>query len=193
ANTSLAHVEHRLMNYHSAERGAQEALAAFETLRTPRGQAACERLLAMIALDTDDVDLAELHAERALAIYGDMDDPWGVLESKLLVCQVLLAHFDTERAGALLEECAAFRLQEAEPRQHLHLTRAWWAVLVGDGDRAFEALDAAAEVFGQRSRAGDHTPHLLSRLSRLEWPEHARERIAAWMALLNDRARRSQE
>ncbi len=193
ANTSLAHVEHRLMNYHSAERGAQEALAAFETLRTPRGQAACERLLAMIALDTDDVDLAELHAERALAIYSEMDDPWGVLESKLIICQVLLAHFDTERAGALLEECAAFRLQEAEPRQHLRLTRAWWAVLVGDGDRAFEELEAAAEVFGQRSRAGDHTPHLLSRLSRLEWPEHARERIAAWMALLNDRARRSQE
>ncbi len=193
ANTSLAHVEHRLMNYNSAERGAQEALAAFETLRTPRGQAACERLLAMIALDTDDVDLAELHADRSLAIYSEMDDPWGVLESKLLMCQVLLAHFDAERAGALLEECATYRLQEAEPRQHLHLTRAWWAVLVGDGDRAFEALEAAAEVFGQRSRAGDHTPHLLSRLSRLEWPQHARERVAAWMALLNDRARRSQE
>jgi tetratricopeptide (TPR) repeat protein len=193
ANTSLAHVEHRLMNFNSAERGAQEALTAFETLRTPRGQAACERLLAMIALDTDDVDLAELHADRALAIYSEMGDPWGVLESKLLQSQVVLAHFDTERAAALLEECGTFRLEEAEPRQHLLLTRAWWALLVGDGDRAFEALDAAADVFGQRSRAGDHTPHLVSRLSRLEWPEHARERIAAWMALLNDRARRAQE
>ncbi len=83
ADASLAHVEHRLMNYYSAERGAQEALAAFDTLRTPRGQAACERLLGMIALDTDDIDLAEIHADRAKAIYRSMGDPWGVLEAKL--------------------------------------------------------------------------------------------------------------
>lgn len=193
ANASLAHVDHRLMNYNNAERGAQEALAAFETLRTPRGQAACERLLAMIAIDTDDVDLAELHADRALVIYGEMGDPWGVLEAKLLVAQVQLAHHDLERAHATLDECSLYRLQEAEPRQHLLLTRAWWALLAGDPDLAFESLDAAADVFGQRTRAGDHTPHLLARLSRLPWPEHARERIAAWMAVINDRARRIQE
>ena len=31
----------------------------------------------------------------------------------------------------------------------------------------------------ERSRAGDHTPHLLGRLSRKKWPEHARNRIEA--------------
>jgi hypothetical protein len=45
-------------------------------------------------------------------------------------------------------------------------------------------------VFGPRTRAGDHTPHLLSRLSRFHWAPPARERLDAWRALLNDRARR---
>jgi hypothetical protein len=59
-----------------------------------------------------------------------------------------------------------------------------------DHDKAFESLEAAAEVFGDRSRAGDHAPHLLARLSRMPWPEHARQRIEAWRALLNDRSKR---
>src|SRR5690606_20841222 len=53
AHASLAHVEHRMMNLHAAEAGAEEALLAFEALRTPRGQAACRRLLTMVAIDTD--------------------------------------------------------------------------------------------------------------------------------------------
>jgi tetratricopeptide (TPR) repeat protein len=193
ANASLAHVEHRLMNYYSAERGAQDALGSFETLRTPRGQAACERLLAMIALDTDDRDLAEIHADRAMSIYQKMGDPWGAIESMLLKCQVLLAHHRLDAAREVLEQCAAVRIEEAEPRQHYLLTQAWYFLELGDSDKAFEALDAASDVFGQRSRAGDHTPHLLSRLSRLRWPAHAHERIDAWLAVLNDRSRRVQE
>jgi serine/threonine protein kinase/tetratricopeptide (TPR) repeat protein len=193
ADTSLAHVDHRLMNFHSAELGALDALSAFESLRTPRGQAACQRLLAMVGVDTDDVDMAELHAERALAIYEVMGDPWGILESKLLLCQVALACDELESARALLAQCAQLEVEEAEPRQHHLLTRAWLEILSGDADRAFECIEAAAEVFGPISRAGDHTPHLLGRLSRLTWPEHARGRIDAWRALLNDRARRMQE
>lgn len=193
AAASLAHVEHRLMNYNSAERGAQDALGAFETLRTPRGQAACERLLAMIALDTDDRDLAELHTERASAIYEKMGDPWGILETRLLKAQGLLASHRLTEARRLVEESGAFRIEEAEPRQHFLLTQAWFLLESGHPDTAFDSLEAASEVFGQRTRAGDHTPHLLARLSRLQWPSHAHERIAAWLALLNDRARRVQE
>ncbi len=193
ADASLAHVEHRLMNYYSAERGAEEALAAFDALRTPRGQAACERLLAMVALDTDDIDLAELHADRAKAIYRAMGDPWGVLEAKLLKAQAYLARHEREKAGRVLAQCEQIHIQEAEPRQHFLLTRAWYSLVRGDQDAAYENLDAASEVFGNRSRAGDHTPHLLGRLSRLVWPAHAHERLDAWMALLNDRSRRLQE
>jgi tetratricopeptide (TPR) repeat protein len=193
ANASLSHIEHRLQNFHSAERGAQEALSAFETLRSPRGQATCERLLGMIAFDTDDVDLAEMHAERALGIYAELGDPWGVAESKLLKSQALLARRELPAAEAQLDEIAEIELEEAEPKQHLLLTRAWFWHQQGDVDRAFEALDAASEVFSQRSRSGDHAPHLLGRLSRLPWPPHVQGRIDAWRAVLTDRARRVQD
>jgi serine/threonine protein kinase/tetratricopeptide (TPR) repeat protein len=193
ANASLSHVEHRLMNYYSAETGALEALGAFEALRTPRGQAACERLLAMIGIDTDDLDMAEIHADLAMNIYSQMTDPWGMLESRLLRCQIALARKDMEYAEKKLIEAAKISVQEAEPRQHLMLTQAWYYIDNGDPDKAYEALEAAAEVFGERSRAGDHTPHLLGRLSRKRWPSHAQGRIDAWRALLNDRSRRAQE
>jgi serine/threonine protein kinase/tetratricopeptide (TPR) repeat protein len=190
ANASLSHVEHRLMNFYSAELGALDALAAFEALRTPRGHAACERLLAMIGIDTDDLDMAEIHADLSCGVYTQMNDPWGILETKLLSCQISLARHDLETAHTTLLECAAVTVQEAEPRQHYLLTQAWYYIESGDADKAYESLEAAAEVFGERSRAGDHTPHLLGRLSRKRWPEHARSRIEAWRALLNDRSRR---
>ncbi len=193
ANASLSHVEHRLMNYYSSELGALEALGAFEALRTPRGQAACERLLAMIGIDTDDLDMAEIHAELSMGIYASMTDPWGTLESRLLACQISLARKDLVAAEKKLAEAAKISVQEAEPRQHLLLTQAWFYIDSGDPDKAYEALEAAAEVFGDRSRAGDHTPHLLGRLSRKRWPAHAQDRIDAWRALLNDRSRRVQE
>jgi hypothetical protein len=192
ADASLAHVEHRLMDFYSAEQGALDALAAFETLHTPRGQAACERLLAMIGVDTDELDMAELHADHAVTTYRQLGDPWGILEATLLACQVSLARHDLDHASLLLHECSQIHVEEAEPRQHYLLTKAWLEFESGDPDAGFESIEAAADVFGPRSRVGDHTPHLLGRLSRLHWPEHALGRIDAWRALLNDRARRTQ-
>ena len=63
-------------------------------------------------------------------------------------------------------------VEEAEARQHYLLTCAWYEHSCARADRAFEYIEAAADVFGPRIRAGDHTPHLLARLSRFEWPEH---------------------
>jgi len=192
-DTSLAHIEHRLSNFHGAEKGALEALAAFETLRTPRGQAACERLLTMIGLDSDDLERAELHAGRAAAIYGQMGDPWGLLESRLLICQTLLARHRFEDARALLDECGRIEVEEAEPRQHYLLTRAWLEIMSGYPEQAFHALHAASQIFESRAHAGDHAPHLLARLTRFPWPDSALEYIENWRALLNDRARREAE
>lgn len=180
------------MNFFSAEHGAFDALTAFETLRTPRGRAACERLLAMVGIDTDELDMAELHAQHAAAIYTQLGDPWGMLEATLLSCQVALARHELEAAATLLQACSQIHVEEAEPRQHYLLTKAWLELEGGDADRAFESLEAASDVFGPRSRVGDHTPHLLGRFSRLNWPTHALGRIDAWRALLNDRARRQQ-
>jgi serine/threonine protein kinase/tetratricopeptide (TPR) repeat protein len=192
ADASLAHVEHRLLNYHSAEAGALEALTVFETLRTPLGQAACDRLLAMIGLDTDDADMAEFHAERAFKIYARTSDPWGLMETKLLFCQIALHRHDPARAEVLLEECSRLAVEETEPRQHFLLTRAWLQAERGDLELALESIEAAADVFGPRTRAGDHTPQLLTRMLRYRFSDHARSRIDAWRVMLNDRARRNQ-
>lgn len=192
ADASLAHVEHRLLNFHSAERGALEALSVFETLRTPSGQAACDRLLAMIGIGTDELDIAEFYADRAHRTYSKTGDPWGIVEAKLLLCQTSLVRHDLRRAERLLEDVCRVPLEEAEPRQHLLLTRAWLEVESGHPERAVESIEAAAQVFGPRTRAGDHTPHLLGRLSRFVWPPEGRERIDSWRALLNDRARRKE-
>jgi hypothetical protein len=187
---SLAHVEHRRMNYYSAERRAQEALGLFEALRTPRGQAECERLLAMIGIDTDDLDMAEWRAERAADIYSRIADPWGVVEAKLLSCQVLLARGQTESARQALRDIKQTHVEEPEPKQHALLTEAWLYLSSGRMENAVTALEGAADVFSDRARVGDHTPHLLGRLARMPWPSHAQSRIEAWRALVNDRARR---
>ena len=192
ADVSLAHVEHRLMNYHGAETGALEALVVFETLRTPRGQAACDRLLAMVGLDTDDIEMAELYATRSNKTYAKSNDPWGVMETKLLFCQIALFRHDTARGRELLEECSRIAVEEAEPRQHFLLTRAWLEAENGDLDQARESVEAAADVFGPRTRAGDHSPQLLTRLLRYRFSDHARGRIDAWRHVLNDRTRRKQ-
>nr|PZN14719.1 MAG: hypothetical protein DIU78_26145 [Pseudomonadota bacterium] len=94
------------------------------------------------------------------------------------------------RAGRLLEECHRIAIEEAEPRQHLSLTRAWFEIERGDAVSALAAVDSAAHVFGPHTRAGDHTPHLLGRLLRFRWPREARDRIEAWRRVLNDRGRR---
>jgi hypothetical protein len=192
ADASLAHVEHRLLNYYSAERLAGEALGIFEGIRTPRGQAACERLLAMVAFDTDDYDMAEIHTAQARSLYEQLGDPWGVLESRLLECQLALSRRQLDLARKLLTSCSLIRVEEAEPRQHFLLTNCWLEIISGEADKALEALEAASDVFGQRSRCGDHTPHLLGRLARLDWPTHGQNRLDAWRALLSDRARRNQ-
>jgi hypothetical protein len=73
------------------------------------------------------------------------------------------------------------------------MTQAWLHVESGDLDKAFDMIEDASDVFGNRLRAGDHTPHLLARLARFPWPLHAQSRIEAWRAVLTDRARRVQQ
>lgn len=185
ANASLAHVEHRMFNYHGAQVGAEEALMAFESLRTPRGQAACRRLLAMIGVDVDDVGLAERNAEWCLRISVDLDDPWGLVEAKVLQAQVALLSRELRVAEALLLECARLEVEEPEPHQHRLLTEAW---LLREGDLTQEAGERIAKamgIFPSRHRVGDHTVHLLARLSRYSWPKATRDLLRSWRDSLN--------
>jgi tetratricopeptide (TPR) repeat protein len=191
ATASLAHLEHRLSNFFNAEQGAQDALDKFESLKTLRGQASVERLLAMTAIDTDNLDAGEVHAERAERLYSAMPDPLGVVESRLLRAQVALARRDLVGARQTLMKAREVSVKEPEPRQHYLLTRAWFQFESGDAVSAREALAAALKVFSRPWQVGDHTPHLLARLTRLEWPEASVvEEVEQWRKVIGDHARR---
>jgi hypothetical protein len=147
----------------------------------------------MVALDTDDFDAAEAHARVAFRIYQRLQDPWGELEARLLLAQAALARGD-ERAASLVAACDRVTLEEAEPRQHRHLTRAWlaqqqhnWVEAASEVDDARAAFVVSSPEGGgiraaeARSRTGDHTPHLLVRLSALDWEGPALEKIEGWL------------
>jgi tetratricopeptide (TPR) repeat protein len=192
-DVALGHADHRAFDFSGARARALAARASFRELQNPRGEAACERLLAMIALDSDDYTAAEAHARVAFKLYEKLEDPWGNLETRLLLAQVALAR-DDERAEALVLACDRVVLDEAEPRQHRHLTRAWLAHRQGRLVDAAVELDAARSVFVSsspegsgvraaeaRSRTGDHTPHLLVRFARLGWVGPGAAKIEAWL------------
>src|SRR5690606_40752561 len=65
---------------------------------------------------------------------------------------------DVETARALLYDVEQIRVEEAELRQHFLLTKAWLELETGDLDSAEQSSEVASEVFGERSRGGDHTP-----------------------------------
>jgi serine/threonine protein kinase/tetratricopeptide (TPR) repeat protein len=194
-DVALGHADHRALDFASARARALAARASFREVQNPRGEAACERLLAMIALDADDYDAADAHSRVGFRIYERLQDPWGELESRLLLAQVGLARGDS-RAESLVAACDRVVLDEAEPRQHRHLTRAWLAQQQGRWTDAAAEIDAARAAFvvaspspegggvraaEARSRTGDHTPHLLMRLSRLDWVGPAQATLAAWL------------
>ncbi len=192
-DVALGHADHRAFDFPGARARALAARASFRELQNPRGEAACERLLAMIALDSDDFVAAEAHARVAFKLYERLEDPWGNLEARLLLAQVALAR-DDDRAESLVGACDRVVLDEAEPRQHRHLTRAWLAHRQGRLAEASAEIDAARGVFvvsspegggiraaEARARTGDHTPHLLARFARLGWVGPGAEKIESWL------------
>jgi eukaryotic-like serine/threonine-protein kinase len=180
-DVALGHADYRAFDLDGARAHALTARASFRELQNPRGEAACERLLAMIALDSDDYEAASAHAQVALRIFNLLQDPWGELEAKLLLAQVALARGDAD-AAALVAACDAISLDEAEPRQHRHLTRAWLAQKEERWKNAEDEIERARGVFGGGwSQTGDHTPALLKRLVRLAWSEPVHNKIDRWL------------
>lgn len=187
----LGHAHHRAFEMDEARRFAMSARAAFRELSNPRGEAACERLLAMIALDLGDADASAAHAAVAARLYDKLKDPWGIVEGRLLLAQVALARAQpgkpAELAGAkrTLAECEAIEVDEAEPRQHRHLTLAWLANLEQRWADAEREIELARAEFPDSRRTGDHTPHLLARFGQMAWSPRAADRIEAWLATLD--------
>jgi serine/threonine protein kinase len=181
---ALGHADYRAFDMQAARTRALTARASFRELQNPRGEGGCERLLAMVALDSDDFAAASAHAQVASRIFARLRDPWGELESQLLLAQVALAS-DVPGAAALVEACDRIAVDEAEPRQHRHLTRAWLAQKESRWADAAEELDRARTAYGDRVRTGDHTPLLLKRLLRLSWLGSALGKIEAWLQAID--------
>ncbi len=190
----LGHAHHRAFEMDEAKRFALSARAAFRELSNPRGEGACERLLAMIALDLSDTEGAAVHAMVASRVYDRLKDPWGIVEGRLLLTQVALARASVaERtrpqeiasARKALAECEGIDVDEAEPRQHRHLTLAWLANVEQRWEDALRELELARAEFGDGRRTGDHTPHLLARFGQMAWTEAAADRIEAWLQALD--------
>ena len=104
----------------------------------PRGEAACERLLALIAIDTDDFAAGGAHASVAAKIFERLQDPWGDLEARLLLAQVALAKGDPQAkqlcVGVREDRPRRGRAAPAPP-PHARLARADRGALAGRRDR----------------------------------------------------------
>ena len=183
-DVALGHAEHREGNFESARAIATSARQMFRDLANPRGEAATERLLAMSALDSGESALGEAHARAAANIFAKLSDPWGEVETRLLLAQVALDRGDAEAARGHLIACEAVALVEAEPTQHRHLTLAWLAYHEGRFVDAARELDAARGAFKDAARTGDHTPQLLERFAKMNWPKPANQRISGWRRAL---------
>jgi hypothetical protein len=70
---------------------------------------------------------ADAHAHAAAAAFEKLADPWGQVETKLIVAQIALDRGQSDAARGELIACEAVALVEAEPKQHRHLTMAWLA------------------------------------------------------------------
>jgi serine/threonine protein kinase len=179
----LGHADHRAGDMGASRSRALSARASFRELMNPRGEAACERLLALIAIDTDDFEAGGAHAAVAAKIFERLQDPWGDLEARLLLAQVALARGSAD-ARALVSDCERIVLDEAEPRQHRHLTLAWLAQTEGRWADAAIEIDRARAAFGDKARCGDHTPQLLKRFAAMPWSGAALPKILEWLDLV---------
>ncbi len=184
---ALAHADHRDGDFARAHERASDTLKAFRLIENPRGEAGCERLLAMNALDGGHPNTAEVHARASGVLYSRLNDPWGKVEALLLLAQVGLYRSDTTSARDALIRCEAIALAEAEPKQHRHLTLAWLAAAEGRWADVTRELDAARRTFKDSTQSGDHTPQMLRHFVEMEWPDPAGDRVRQWHASITQR------
>jgi hypothetical protein len=187
------HLAHRGDHLEDALVHAERARKMMQDLKNARGEAACQRLLSMIALDTNDLMRSREHALSASAIYDQMGEPRGQVEASLLLAQVALATKNMV-ANELIRACEAIGLVEAETRQHLLLSKSWLLHSQALYDEAYAELVAARSAFGESVRTGDHARQLVVRLAQLAWPKEGRKLVDDWAGELglSRRERRSE-
>jgi serine/threonine protein kinase/tetratricopeptide (TPR) repeat protein len=179
-DVALAHVEHRAGDLEGARARALATRDTLRALENPRGTAGAERLLAMIAIDQEDGGDAKKHGRAALDLYEKLGDPWGILESRLLLVQESLLRGAIAEAALEMRACEAIEIDEAEPLQHRHLTRAWLASQKKDWKEAASAIGEAQRVFPDRRRMGDHAQQLIVRFDVQRWKDPAGAKVREW-------------
>jgi len=183
ADVVLAHAEFRAFRYAAAAERAVIARDAMRELQNPRGEGAATRLLAMLAVVSDDSLSARGHAHAAQEIYDRLEDAWGQLEARLLLAQADLLRGSVAARG-VVEDADRFEPEEPEPRQHRHLVRAWLAHAEGRWADAASEIDQARAAYGRTTRSGDATPHILARFAKMLWVGPAVAKIENWRKTL---------
>jgi eukaryotic-like serine/threonine-protein kinase len=189
-DVGLGHAELRAGHNAAAYEQALQVRDRFRALENPRGEAACERLAAMAALDLGQLDRARPHAAGLLGLYERrIPDPWGRVEALCLLAQCALAQGALDEARRSLDEAYAIHVDEAEPIQHRELTAAWLALVSARPESAALALEKARAAFPDPRHTGDHTPALLQRLRPLAEGTPAEALLRSWLGALPPLAR----
>jgi hypothetical protein len=190
SDLAIAQIEYRLCDFHSAERGAIDALGIFEALSTPRHQANCERLLAMVCVDLDELESAAEHAQQAARLFRTIGEPSGQVEANLLLAQAGLVARNPTEARDLLTDARRIEVIEPEVKQHQLLTEAWYEVDTLALEEASARVCSAYALFEEHQRIADHTAQLLARLSRTQLSAKALDTVSRWRRLIAERNRR---
>lgn len=111
-----------------------------------------------LVLQQGDVDAAKQASSESLAIFRQLDDPFGVAVNLTQLADIALEQGERERARLLAEESAAIRRQRLGS---LHLGRALASlaeisVAEADYDRARELLEEAIEYWGAEAPESNH-------------------------------------
>lgn len=183
----LAHAHHRAGRLDTAYESGLKTRSIMRNLDTPRGEAACERLCAMAALDLNRLMTARTHARAAYILYDTrLADTWGRVEGLLLLAQVALAEKDLLDAQSHIDAARSIHVDEAEPVQHRYLTIAWFELLSNHPEQAAEAIEEARATFPDRRRTADHTPHLIDRLLAVAHGTVAEAPLQSWRRAIEE-------
>ena len=181
-DVTLAHADHREGDFAAARAGAARRAPELPRSRQPARRGGCERLLAMIALDAGvAARRREEHARAAAKIYARLADPWGEVETRLLLAQVALDRGDADGARASTSSPARRSRSSRPSRSSTATSRSPGSPTTRAASRTPRARSTPRAPRSRTpARTGDHTPQLLERFARMGWPKPASTRIASW-------------
>jgi len=141
---------------HQGKRWLEQALELPSPADSRRGYALAG--LGDLALQEEDFETAKRANEESVALFRELDDPFGVAVNLTQLASIALFQGDRVAARRLAEESAAIRIQQLESR---HLGRALSvlaevSVAEGDYDQARELLEEAIDCWRAEAPESTH-------------------------------------